>query len=64
MVSWHNIDIFKISISAYGGIIAAGEITPILPVPGEKQPENITKFFFDALLQFMVSEVMWFRSTA
>ncbi|XP_052275567.1 ral GTPase-activating protein subunit alpha-2-like isoform X4 [Dreissena polymorpha] len=41
----------------YGGIIAAGEITPILPVPGEKQPENITKFFFEAFLQFMVSEV-------
>lgn len=44
--------------TAYGGIIAAGEITPILPVPGEKQPGNITKFFFDALLQFMVSEVI------
>ena len=43
--------------SGYGGIIAAGEITPILPVPGEKQPENITKFFFEAFLQFMVSEV-------
>ncbi|XP_053376419.1 ral GTPase-activating protein subunit alpha-2-like isoform X3 [Mercenaria mercenaria] len=43
---------------SYGGIIAAGEITPILPVPGEKQPDNITKFFFDALLQFLVSEVI------
>ncbi|KAL4238881.1 Ral GTPase-activating protein subunit alpha-2 [Mactra antiquata] len=42
----------------YGGIISAGEITPILPIPGEKQPENITKFFFDALLQFIVSEVI------
>ena len=44
-------------ILGYGGIIAAGEVTPILPVAGEKQPDNITKFFFDALLQFMVSEV-------
>ena len=42
----------------YGGIIAAGEVTPILPVAGEKQPDNITKFFFDALLQFVVSEVL------
>ncbi|XP_060592015.1 ral GTPase-activating protein subunit alpha-1-like, partial [Ruditapes philippinarum] len=48
----------SLSSSSYGGIIAAGEITPILPVPGEKQPDNITKFFFDALLQFMVSEVI------
>jgi len=45
------------STTAYGGIIAAGEITAILSIPGEKQPTNITKFFFDALLQFMVSEV-------
>ena len=44
-------------ILGYGGIIAAGEVTPILPVAGEKQPDNITKFFFDALLQFIVSEV-------
>ena len=42
----------------YGGIIAAGEVTPILPVAGEKQPDNITKFFFDALIQFVVSEVL------
>ena len=52
-----------ILIPGYGGIIAAGEVTPILPVAGEKQPDNITKFFFDALLQFIVSEVgllcMW-----
>ena len=47
----------KLIFVGYGGIIAAGEVTPILPVAGEKQPENITRFFFDALLQFMVSEV-------
>ena len=34
-----------------------GWVTPILPVAGEKQPDNITKFFFDALLQFIISEV-------
>ncbi|WAR18388.1 RGPA1-like protein [Mya arenaria] len=43
---------------SYGGIIAAGEITPILAVPGEKQPDNITKFFFEAFLQFIVSEII------
>ncbi|KAL3872620.1 hypothetical protein ACJMK2_035835 [Sinanodonta woodiana] len=42
---------------SFGSFITAGEVTPILTSPGEKQPDNITKFFFDALLQFMVSEV-------
>ncbi|XP_052770134.1 ral GTPase-activating protein subunit alpha-2-like isoform X3 [Mya arenaria] len=46
------------NVPSYGGIIAAGEITPILAVPGEKQPDNITKFFFEAFLQFIVSEVI------
>ncbi|XP_064603064.1 ral GTPase-activating protein subunit alpha-1-like [Liolophura sinensis] len=42
---------------SYGGIIAAGEIAPIYLVTGEKQPENLTKYFLEALLTFMVSEV-------
>ena len=37
----------KLLFVGYGGIIAAGEVTPILPVAGEKQPENITRFFFE-----------------
>ncbi|XP_041353753.1 ral GTPase-activating protein subunit alpha-1-like isoform X2 [Gigantopelta aegis] len=40
------------------GIIAAGEITAILQGFGEKLPENLTKYFFDALLRVMVSEVV------
>ncbi|XP_033736327.1 ral GTPase-activating protein subunit alpha-1-like isoform X2 [Pecten maximus] len=40
-----------------GGLIAAGEITPILPASGEKLPDNITKHFFDCLLHDMVSEI-------
>ena len=38
-------------------MIAAGEITPILPSSGEKIPDNITKLFFDNLIYYMVSEV-------
>ncbi|XP_059157319.1 ral GTPase-activating protein subunit alpha-1-like isoform X3 [Physella acuta] len=41
-----------------GGIIAAGEITAILPSQAEKTPDNITKYFLDSLLNFMVSEVI------
>ncbi|ESO85701.1 hypothetical protein LOTGIDRAFT_210880 [Lottia gigantea] len=40
------------------GMIAAGEITPILPAIGEKVPENLTKYFLDALLACLVSEVV------
>ncbi|KAK6182371.1 hypothetical protein SNE40_010078 [Patella caerulea] len=40
------------------GMIAAGEITPILPSIGEKMPDNITKYFLDALLACLVSEVV------
>nr|KAG5712285.1 hypothetical protein BaRGS_023864 [Batillaria attramentaria] len=40
------------------GMIAAGEITPILPSTTEKMPENITKYFLDHLLNYMVSEVI------
>lgn len=40
-----------------GGIIAAGEITPILASQSEKLPENLTKYFLDSLLNYMVSEV-------
>ena len=57
LCAWKNLYVQTIFCVGYGGIIAAGEITPILPVAGEKQPENLTKFFFDAMLQFMVSEV-------
>ena len=38
-------------------MIAAGEITPILPSTSEKMPDNITKYFLDHLLNYMVSEV-------
>ncbi|CAG5130603.1 unnamed protein product, partial [Candidula unifasciata] len=41
-----------------GGIIAAGEITAILPGQAEKLPENLTKYFLDSLLNYMVSEVI------
>ncbi|GFO04867.1 ral GTPase-activating protein subunit alpha-1, partial [Plakobranchus ocellatus] len=46
------------SIDNIGGIIAAGEITAILPSQSEKIPENITKFFLDSVLNYMVSEVI------
>ena len=46
-----------ISASDIGGIIAAGEITAILPSQSEKPPENVTKYFLDSLLNYMVSEV-------
>lgn len=49
-------------IPGVGGIIAAGEITAILPSQAEKNPENITKYFLDSLLNFMVSEVLWVPS--
>jgi hypothetical protein len=39
------------------GMIAAGEITPILPSTTEKMPDNVTKYFLDHLLNYMVSEV-------
>ncbi|XP_035826426.1 ral GTPase-activating protein subunit alpha-1 [Aplysia californica] len=48
-----------------GGIIAAGEITAILPSQSEKIPENVTKYFLDNLLNYMVSEVIkveWMNS--
>lgn len=38
-------------------MIAAGEITPILPSSSEKMPDNLTKYFLDHLLNYMVSEV-------
>ncbi|KAH9496143.1 Ral GTPase-activating protein subunit alpha-1 [Bulinus truncatus] len=41
-----------------GGIIAASEITAILPNQAEKVPDNITKYFLDTLLNYMVSEVI------
>lgn len=41
-------------------MIAAGEITPILPSTSEKPPENTTKYFLDHLLNYMVSEVRIF----
>ncbi|XP_055879751.1 ral GTPase-activating protein subunit alpha-2-like isoform X3 [Biomphalaria glabrata] len=41
-----------------GGIVAASEITAILPNQPEKIPENITKYFLDTLLNYMVSEVI------
>ncbi|XP_022332235.2 ral GTPase-activating protein subunit alpha-1-like isoform X3 [Crassostrea virginica] len=40
------------------GMIMSGDITPILPGSGEKLPDNITKHYFDALLYYMVSEVI------
>uniref|UniRef100_A0A8W8IDE3 Rap-GAP domain-containing protein n=1 Tax=Magallana gigas TaxID=29159 RepID=A0A8W8IDE3_MAGGI len=40
------------------GIIISGDITPILPGSGEKLPDNITKHYFDALIYYMVSEVI------
>ncbi|XP_062620262.1 ral GTPase-activating protein subunit alpha-1-like [Saccostrea cucullata] len=40
------------------GMIMSGDITPILPGSGEKLPENITKHYFDAVLYYMVSEVI------
>ncbi|XP_067682813.1 ral GTPase-activating protein subunit alpha-1-like isoform X5 [Haliotis asinina] len=40
------------------GVIASGEVTAILPGAGEKIPENVTKYFLDALLTVMVSEVI------
>ncbi|XP_070180609.1 ral GTPase-activating protein subunit alpha-1-like isoform X3 [Littorina saxatilis] len=40
------------------GMIAAGEITPILPSSSEKMPDNLTKYFLDHLLNYMVSEVI------
>ncbi|KAK3092349.1 hypothetical protein FSP39_001673 [Pinctada imbricata] len=45
------------AVDSCSGLIAAGEIIPILPSSGEKFPENITRFFFDNLIYFMVSEV-------
>ncbi|XP_076442581.1 ral GTPase-activating protein subunit alpha-1-like isoform X3 [Babylonia areolata] len=44
--------------ASISGIIAAGEITPILPSTSEKMPDNITKYFLDHLLNYMVSEVI------
>ncbi|BFZ11585.1 hypothetical protein BsWGS_14624 [Bradybaena similaris] len=46
------------SAEKIGGIIAAGEITAILPGQGEKLPDNVTKYFLDSLLNYMVSEVI------
>ncbi|CAL1547567.1 unnamed protein product [Lymnaea stagnalis] len=40
------------------GIISAGEITAILPSQSEKMPDNLTKYFLDSLLNYMVSEVI------
>ncbi|KAL8608299.1 hypothetical protein ACOMHN_042166 [Nucella lapillus] len=54
-------DLFSKSLStpdSISGIIAAGEITPILPSTSEKMPDNITKYFLDHLLNYMVSEVI------
>ncbi|XP_025103645.1 ral GTPase-activating protein subunit alpha-1-like isoform X4 [Pomacea canaliculata] len=44
--------------ASISGMIAAGEITPILPSTSEKPPENTTKYFLDHLLNYMVSEVI------
>ncbi|BFZ06941.1 hypothetical protein BsWGS_09980 [Bradybaena similaris] len=41
-----------------GGMIAAGEITSILPGQSEKLPDNLTKYFLESLLNYMVSEVI------
>lgn len=54
-------DLFSKSLStpdSISGIIAAGEITPILPSTSEKMPDNLTKYFLDHLLNYMVSEVI------
>ncbi|XP_036363522.1 ral GTPase-activating protein subunit alpha-1 isoform X5 [Octopus sinensis] len=40
------------------GVVSPGEISPILPAVGEKLPENTTKFFLDAFLAYLVSEVI------
>ncbi|KAJ8308029.1 hypothetical protein KUTeg_012903 [Tegillarca granosa] len=40
------------------GMIAAGEILPILPASGEKYPDNITRHFFNELLHYIVTEVV------
>ncbi|CAG5132353.1 unnamed protein product, partial [Candidula unifasciata] len=41
-----------------GSMIAAGEITCILPGQSEKLPDNLTKYFLESLLNYMVSEVI------
>ncbi|KAK3764075.1 hypothetical protein RRG08_046540 [Elysia crispata] len=48
----------SVSSDSIGGIIAAGEITAILPSQSEKISENVTKFFLDSVLNYMVSEVI------
>lgn len=53
-----NVIFSKLFFPEIGGIIAAGEITAILPGQGEKLPDNVTKYFLDSLLNYMVSEVM------
>ncbi|GFR74888.1 Ral GTPase-activating protein subunit alpha-1 [Elysia marginata] len=48
----------SMSSESIGGIIAAGEITAILPSQSEKVSENLTKYFLDSMLNYMVSEVI------
>lgn len=43
---------------AHHGPVSLVEIQPVYPSPsGEKQPEDLTRFFLDSLLEFMVTQV-------
>ncbi|KAJ9597262.1 hypothetical protein L9F63_011866, partial [Diploptera punctata] len=45
-------------LSSYSGPVSAVEIQPLLPPQsGEKQPEDAMRFFLDALLEFIVSQI-------